>query len=347
MTGEGLTGTGPLPAGAGVRNVEGTDAIDSPSAFPHPNAMSSTATVRSTGDFHADHRYEYARTAFDERDFEAAADLARQVLELAPDFAPAHAMLGRSLAASGAREEAVSALRRALTLEPEDALGVRLDLAQLGALAPNEAITDGYVRALFDDYAPKFDRHLTKSLAYRGPQLIADALRRACSKRLRDYRFGAAFDLGCGTGLMAQELAGLRASIEGVDLSPRMLEKAHKTKLYDALHEGELVAFLGGRRAGEADLVVAADVFVYMAALDAVFREAHRVLAREGLFAFTVQAYKGEGYVLGGDARYAHSESYLHGLADSAGFDVVIFERVSTREDRGVPVPGFLAVLQR
>ena len=96
-------------------------------------------------------------------------------------------MLGRSAAELGLRDEAVTALRQALALEPEDALGVRLDLARLGALAPEEAITDGYVRALFDDYAPKFDRHLTGSLAYRGPELIADALRRACSKRLREY----------------------------------------------------------------------------------------------------------------------------------------------------------------
>jgi predicted TPR repeat methyltransferase len=177
--------------------------------------------------------------------------------------------------------------------------------------------------------------------------LIADALRRACSKRIRDYRFGRTLDLGCGTGLMAQQLAGHCASLEGVDLSPRMLEKAEKTKLYDALHEGELVAFLSGRRTGEADLVVAADVFVYMAGLDAVFREVRRVLGREGLFAFTVQAHEGDGFILGEDARYAHGESYLRDLADSAGFALVIFERVSTREDRGVPVPGFLAVLQR
>ncbi|MBB3019242.1 putative TPR repeat methyltransferase [Microvirga lupini] len=321
--------------------------IDSLSTLPHPHAMPQTQTARSTGDFRADRRYEYARAAFDERDFAAAADLARQVLELAPDFAAAHAMLGRSLAELGTRDEAVEALRRALTLEPADELGVRLDLAKLGALAPDEAITEGYVRALFDDYAPKFDRHLTKSLAYRGPELIADALRRACSTQIRDYRFGLTLDLGCGTGLMAQALDGTCASIEGVDLSPGMLEKAQKTKLYDALHEGELVSFLAGRATAEADLVVAADVFVYMAALDAVFREAHRVLKREGLFAFTVQAHKGEGFILGEDARYAHSEPYVRELAETAGFTMVIFERVSTREDRGVPVPGFLCVLQR
>ena len=305
------------------------------------------STVRSSGDYLADRRYEYARAAFDEGDFEAAADLARQVLERAPSFAPAHALLGRALAALGAEAQAVEALRQALALEPEDALGVRVDLARLGALPSDAAITDGYVRALFDDYAPKFDRHLTRSLAYRGPDLIADALRRACSKRLRDFRFGPTLDLGCGTGLMAQALDGLCASIEGVDLSPRMLEKAARTKLYAVLHEGELVSFLKGRRSGEADLVAAADVFVYMAALDGVFREAHRVLKREGLFAFTVQAHEGDGFILGADARYAHGEAYLRDLADASGFTILILERVSTRQDRGEPVPGFLAVLQR
>ena len=303
--------------------------------------------VRSSGDILADRRYEYARAAFDEGDFEAAADLARQALELAPDFAPAHAVLGRACAGRGAKAEAQEALGRALALEPEDSLGVRVDLARLGALAPDEAITEGYVRALFDDYAPRFERHLTKNLAYRGPDLIADALRRACSKRIREFRFGLALDLGCGTGLMAQALDGLCSSMEGVDLSPRMLDKARRTRLYAALHEGELVSFLKTRRTGEADLVAAADVFVYMAALDGAFREAHRVLGREGLFAFTVQAHEGEGFILGEDARYAHGEPYLRELAQSTGFTTVILERVSTREDRGEPVPGLLVVLQR
>ena len=92
---------------------------------------------------------------------------------------------------------------------------------------------------------------------------------------------------------------------------------------------------------------MAADVRVYIAALDAAFQEAHRVLRREGLFAFTVQAYEGSGYILGDDARYAHSEAYLRSLAEATGFTVVILERVSTREDGGGPVPGFLAVMQR
>ena len=161
---------------------------------------------------------------------------------------------------------------------------MRLDLARLGALAPDEAITDGYVRALFDDYAPKFDRHLTKSLAYRGPELIADALRRACSKRLREYRFGLALDLGCGTGLMAQALEGVvRLHRRRRSLAAHAGEGARRRSSTMPCTRASSSRFSPGAPTAEADLVVAADVFVYMAALDAAFREAHRVLRREGL----------------------------------------------------------------
>lgn len=303
--------------------------------------------LRTSGNVLADRRYAYAKGAFDDGDWSTAADLAAQAVELAPDFAPAHALHGRAEAALGHREPAVTALRQALSLEPDDPMGVRIDLAQLGALAPEEAVTPAYVRALFDDYAPRFDRHLTKSLNYRGPELLADALRRAASKRLREPVFRLVLDLGCGTGLMGAALEGRAARIEGVDLSPQMLAKAAKTGVYDALHEGELVSFLQGRAEGEADGIIAADVFVYMADLAPVFAEARRVLAPGGFFAFTVQAGEGDGYRLGEDARYAHGERYLTALAQRTGFTIVLFEEVSTREDRGRPVPGYLAVLER
>jgi predicted TPR repeat methyltransferase len=309
--------------------------------------MSPASTYRSSGDLLADRRYEYARGAFNQKDFEGAADLARQVLDLAPDFAAAHALLGRAAMGLGQPKAAAEALRKALSLEPEDTLGVRLDLARLGILAPGEAVSEGYIRALFDDYAPRFERHLTRSLSYRGPELLVDALRRACPIRQRLDRFGPTYDLGCGTGLMARALEGRCARIEGVDLSPGMLDRARREKLYDALHEDELVAFLTRRETAVADLVLAADVFVYMAELDAAFREIARVLKRGGLFAFTVQAHEGEGFVLGEDARYAHGEAYLRALAAESGFNLVLFERVATREDRGRPVPGFLVVLER
>jgi predicted TPR repeat methyltransferase len=309
--------------------------------------MSLLPAFGSSGDLLADRRYAYAKGAFDEGDYPVAADLARQAIELAPQFAAAWALLGRALLPSGERAEAVEALTRALALDPDDPMGLRVDLAHLGALPPENAVTGSYVRALFDDYAPRFEKHLLKSLHYRGPELIADALRRASFRRLQGFRFRRVLDLGCGTGLMARALEGSAGAIEGVDLSGRMLAQAKRTHLYDALHESDLVAFLQSCDAASADLVVAADVFVYMAALDAAFREAHRVLERGGFLAFTVQAHAGEGVVLGEDARYAHAEAYLRELAAATGFRIPIFEAVSTRQDRGADVPGFLAVLER
>jgi predicted TPR repeat methyltransferase len=309
-------------------------------------------SVRSSGDLLADRRYAYAKGAFDDGDFSAAADLAAQTIERVPSFAPAHALLGRAQEALGQVDRAVAALGRALDLDPGDALGVRIDLARLDALPPEAAITEGYVRALFDEYAPSFDRHLVKKLAYRGPELLAEALERAALRRFRAFAFGAVLDLGCGTGLMGQALEGRFQRIEGVDLSPRMLAQAAKSKRYERLHEADLLAFLHSRAEGEADLVVAADVFVYMAALDGVFREAHRVLERGGFLAFTVQAPADDGdpcdgFALGEDARYAHGDTYLRRIAAETGFTLVLLESVSTRQDRGKPVPGFLVVLER
>jgi predicted TPR repeat methyltransferase len=300
---------------------------------------------RSSGDLLADRRFAYAEAAFRDGDAVAAADLAAQALDLAPDFAPAHALLGRAFAALGRTEEAHRALERALLLEPDDAMGARIDLAQLGFLPEAEAITAPYLRALFDEYAPRFDRHLLKSLKYRAPALLRDALRRVCSRRFRPFRFGRVLDLGCGTGLLAQALADVSDVIEGVDLSGRMLAAARRTKLYASLAEGDLLAFLHARETGSADLVAAADVFVYVADLTPVHAEARRVLARDGLFAYTVQAHDGPGFRLGADGRFAHAEEHLRALAAEAGFEVVLCEEASTRQDRGEDVPGLVLVL--
>ncbi|MEE8627916.1 MULTISPECIES: class I SAM-dependent DNA methyltransferase [Methylobacterium] len=307
------------------------------------------APTRSSGDLLADRRYAWAEAALGEGDAEAAADLAAQVLEIAPGYAPAWLLLGRARMPDPAqREAAAAAFRAALALDPDDPLGARLHLAELGeadGAANAEAISPAYVRALFDGYAGRFERHLVEGLGYCGPALI-----RAALERLRgpDARFATVLDLGCGTGLMAAALDGLAGTLVGVDLSPGMLAEARRTGRYARLHEGDLRGFLAAEPAASADLLVAADVFIYLREIGPVLREAARVLAPGGLFAFTVQGHPGaHGAVLGPDGRYAHGVATLRDDAAEAGLTVAALEPAEIRRQNGVGVPGWLVVLGR
>ncbi len=301
--------------------------------------------MASSGDLLADRRYGYAEAALAEGDWEAAADLARQTVEIAPGFAPAWFLLGSAAERLAVLGEAVAAYRRALAIDPADALGATLRLALLGAGEP--AMPPAYVRQLFDDYADAFDRHLRRSLAYRGPEVVADALRRACSRRLRPMRFGTALDLGCGTGLAGEVLRPVCATLAGVDLSPAMVRKAAARRIYDELAADDLSDWLATRPRGAADLAVAVDVFVYLGDLAPVFRAVAEALAPGGLLAFTVQAGEGETLTLGEDHRFWHAEPQVRGWAEAAGFGVVLSEPASTRRDRGADVPGRVLVLER
>ncbi|ACL56531.1 class I SAM-dependent DNA methyltransferase [Methylobacterium nodulans] len=304
--------------------------------------------LRSSGDLLADRRYVWAEAALAEGDAAAAADLAEQVLERVPAYVPAWLLLGRAreaLAAEdpAARERARRAFAAALDLDPDDALGARLRLAQLGEQAGEAALSPAYVRALFDGYADRFERHLVEGLGYRAPAMIREALLAAA--RDRPLPFRRALDLGCGTGLAARALDDLVDRIEGVDLSPGMLAEARRLGRYAALHEAEIGTFLAGHPPQGVDLVVAADVFVYLRDLGPVFAGVARALVPGGLFAFTLQAHDGAGAVLGPDGRYAHGEALVRREAAAAGLAIVTLAAASTRRERAEDVPGWLAVL--
>lgn len=114
-----------------------------------------------------------------------------------PVWAPAWFALAQALEALGCRAEAVEAYSKTLALDSGDALGAGLRLAALGARAMPATAPRAYVQALFDQYAAKFDRHLVEKLAYRGPQILFDAVERAAPDRI----FAHMLDLGCGAGL--------------------------------------------------------------------------------------------------------------------------------------------------
>jgi predicted TPR repeat methyltransferase len=304
---------------------------------------------RSSGDILADRRYRYAEACLADGDFFGCADLAEQALELAPGYAPAWLLLGRAreglfrqTGEAAHREAALGALGRAHAIDPDDALGVRAHLARLGGAADLPALSPAYLRALFDGYAPRFERHLVEGLGYDGPALLREALPAG-------LRFAHALDLGCGTGLMGEAVRDRAAHLTGVDLSPAMLALARAKGCYDRLVVADLGPFLAGEPPGSADLCLAADVFIYVADLAPVLAGIARVLRPGGLAAFTVQSPEpaAAGVALGADGRYAHPDAHVASAADGAGLDTLILRPAAVRRERGRPVPGRVVVLRR
>lgn len=306
-----------------------------------------TATLASSGDLIADRRYAWAVAARSDGDLAAAADLFAQAAEAAPGWAAAWFTLGEVRVQLGEHQAAIDAFGRALAADPADRLGAGLHLARLGAAEAATAMTPAYVAALFDDFAPRFDTSLVDRLAYRGPELIAAAVRAACAATNRPFAFDRMVDLGCGTGLAAVPFAGAAAIIDGVDIAPRMVAAARRRGLYRDLVAGDLAGWLAGQPPASADLAVAADVFVYIADLSPVLARMARVLAPGGLAAFTCETHGGEGTVLLSGLRYAHGEAVVREAIAGASLVPRSIVPVSTRLEAGQPTQGLLAVAER
>jgi predicted TPR repeat methyltransferase len=237
-----------------------------------------------------------------------------------------HAFFGR-------KPVAVAMLRQCLAESPSDAMAAHM----LGALTGEGSSTpdDAYVRELFDAFADSFDSHLQQVLGYRVPTLLGALV--------RPYGpFARVLDLGCGTGLMAPELDA--TLLEGVDLSPGMVDKARARGGYDRLVVRSIDDHL--RTAEGFDLIVAADVFVYVGALDTVFAGVRRACADDGLFAFTTELHDGEGVLLRPNGRFAHSAAEVDRLCVAHGFRCLTQRREVLRQDAGTDVIGQLVLLQ-
>jgi predicted TPR repeat methyltransferase len=297
----------------------------------------------SSGDLVADRRFEFARDLQLKGDLAAAADLLVQTTDLAPGFASAWFALGEIRRELGERAAAIAAFRKARDADPDDRHGAGLWLMRLGA-EQLSAMPPAYVRTLFDQYAPKFEAALVDDLGYRGPSLLFKAVLAARHAARKPAFFERAIDLGCGTGLAASAFAKEVDHFTGIDISPRMIEKARATGLYAELEVADMLEGLLGMPDAGADLVLAADAMVYVADLLPVLKEVRRVLVAGGLLAFTVETHNADGVILGEGLRYAHAEAYVRSSLQSAGLALSQLERQSARNEDNTPVPGLVVV---
>ncbi len=295
----------------------------------------------SSGDLLADRRANYAEMLLESGDADAAADLMRDALALAPAWATGWFRLGEMLEEAGRAAEAEAAWRGALRLDPSDRLGAAMKLSLAGAAGGIIAPPAAFVEALFDQYAENFDAVLVERLEYRVPDLLFAALREAgCDA------FAHVIDLGCGTGLMGDRLRGIASYMEGFDISAGMLRQAEMKRVYDRLERRDLQTLPPAPSI--ADLVTASDVLMYIGELEALFSSVAGLVLPGGLFAFSVELLEGpEDLVLRPSRRYAHSAAYVTKALAQAGFDIVASSITDIRKDRGEPIKGLLVIARR
>ena len=286
----------------------------------------------------------------------------------------------------GEKKDAARYFRAALEVNPDDGHA----LVQLASLGDEHAasvteLSDEYVAGLFDGYSDRFEKELVEDLGYRGHTIVADSIDRHWQTNQVDGDI-VILDLGVGTGLLGQLLreriaVGDDATcastidngeasvvIRGVDLSTRMVDVAqartvtdgaqNKISVYDSVEVSDATAFLQSMDSSSIDIITASDVFIYIGALDEVFREASRVLKKDGLLGFTVETppttKKGghtsrdgvDGLMLLPSGRFGHSQAYVEDVASKAGLKLIEWREEVLRKQGKEDVQGAVVLLQ-
>lgn len=274
---------------------------------------------------------------------EDALGLFKKALEQDPDSIEALMHAGDAFRKLQQPDAAEAAFRDVLSIDPDN-FQARFHLAAIaGEDAP--AKPDGeYVQRLFDEFADNFDESLSK-VGYDAPQqlsALAESLVPAGKAGTLDI-----LDLGCGTGLAGVEFKKYSAHIKGVDISPRMIERARQRGIYDELEERELLDALV-RHQKDTDIAICADTFPYIGDLESPFLAVSSALRPGGLFLFSVETHDDDDdYLLNSTARYSHSENYIRTLSARRGFEILACNRSAYRKEAGAPIDSLIVAVRK
>jgi SAM-dependent methyltransferase len=140
-------------------------------------------------------------------------------------------------------------------------------------------------------------------MARAAAAVLLDALRR------RRADGGLVIDLGCGSGILAGQVAGAGYDVLGIDISPAMIDLARRRVPDGRFEVGSLLTAVlppcvAVAAVGEC-VNYTFDPGNSRAALEALFRRVHEALCPGGLLLFDAA---GPGRVPGGDPRQGHAE---------------------------------------
>jgi len=268
-----------------------------------------------------------------------------QILQMDPQNAISWNNRGNALAMMGRLHEAIESYSRAL--EIESALQMAIDNRE-NALFQLRRLTrcpPGFMRKLFDDFSAHYDETMVDKLEYRAHLHLREFADRVLPPPVSPQRI---LDLGCGTGLVARAFRDFAQGgpIDGIDLSPRMIEAARSFGIYRDLILGDLESELVNP-GPQYDLILAADTMIYLGDLSRCFAGVSRRLDAGGHYLFAAESLSGEGWEQTPSNRFRHSESYLRSEANRAGLEFIDIEPCTLRVESSMPVGGFVVALRK
>ncbi len=273
--------------------------------------------------------------------YQKAADLYKKSLTLQPDFGNACTNLAIVMQMLDNTTKALIYFQKAVELGHEVESANHMIAALSGKARTNTPRS--YIEDLFDSYAVNFDKKLQNELNYDVP-LKLYALHEVIDHTETYYRH--VIDLGCGTGLAGEQFRDLSGNLTGVDLSTKMIEQAEKKEIYDQLHCEDIINFLSNSDIGY-DLVLAADVMVYIGDLDTLFATIAEKLTNNGLFLFSVEKHDGTEYQLRPSGRYAYSNKYVKKTASDHKLHVESCWETNIRKEKNQWICGNLFALRK
>lgn len=251
---------------------------------------------------------------------------------------------GNALAQMQRFEEAVISYDRALAVRPDFPEAKENRDFALFALGRNVRSPAKYMRGLFDEFSSHYDDTMLRKLEYQSHLHV-----RALADRVLPH--AAPWDIldaGCGTGLAGMAFSDLASGgcLDGIDISPRMLEGARAKGIYGDLILGDLEVFLAepGRRY---DLIISSDTMTYFGELAGVFAGIAQRLQPGGFYLFASEGKEGGGWEQTEVHRFRHSASYVRAEAERVDLRCIDVSACILRREKDQPVMGHAIALQK
>ncbi|MFK5950364.1 MAG: tetratricopeptide repeat protein [Methylococcales bacterium] len=200
-----------------------------------------------------------------------------------------------------------------------------------------------YIKGLFDHYAETFDEHLITDLGYNVPA----SMHLLFTRHANPEQTKNLLDLGCGTGLCGDIFHDMYEHLTGIDLSEKMTAKANEKNVYDELHVEDILKFTN-ESPTYYDLVIAADVFIYIGEVSEIINAIHNKQNKHGYFIFSIEkSNKHNAFHLRETGRYSHNENYIKSILDQTTYNIITTHCSVIRNEKGNGIEGVIFLCQK